>query len=175
MRVSIICAASANGVIGVENKLPWKLPADLKRFKALTTGHAVLMGRKTYKSIGKPLPNRDNIVITRQKDYKAPGCHVVYSMEEALDKAGQLGRKTQEIFVIGGEKIFQQALPYANKIYLTRIDRDFEGDAHLFPLDKDAWRETAREEFGPTQGNPYPYTFLILERQQDTTASRFSS
>ena len=101
MKVSIICATSANGVIGAENKLPWKLPADLKRFKTLTTGHAVLMGRKTYESIGKPLPDRDNIVITRQKDYKAPDCHVVHSIEEALDKAGQLGRKTQEIFVIG--------------------------------------------------------------------------
>lgn len=155
--ISLIVAASRNGVIGANNKLPWKLPADLKRFKQLTMGHPILMGRKTFESIGKPLPGRTNIVITRQKGFKCCGTTVVHSVEEAL----LICENEKQTFVIGGAEIFKQALPFADRIYLTRIEKDFEGDIRLFEIDPAVWKETSREEF---PADPLPHTFLTYLR-----------
>lgn len=160
MNVSLICATSENNVIGVNNRLPWRLPADLKRFKELTLNHTVVMGRKTYESIGKALPERINVVITRNKEFKAPDCLVASSVEEAL----ALCKEDAEIFVIGGASIYQQALPYANRIYLTKIDVDFVGDAYSPKLDQSVWRKVEEDPHPPDANNPYPYRFLILEK-----------
>ena len=156
--LSLIVAASRNGVIGAGNKLPWHLPADLKRFKQLTMGHPILMGRKTFESIGKPLPGRTNIVITRQEGFQACGATVAHSLEEAL----QICEGQEEVFVIGGAEIYKQALPLADRIYLTRVDADFEGDTFLPALDPARWKETAREEF---PAGPLPHSFLTLARR----------
>ncbi|MDO8730880.1 MAG: dihydrofolate reductase [Candidatus Omnitrophota bacterium] len=155
--ISLIVAASRNGVIGANNKLPWHLPADLKRFKQLTMGYPILMGRKTFESIGKPLPGRTNIVITRQKGFQCCGTTVVHSVEEAL----LICENEKETFVIGGAEIFQQALPLADRIYLTRIEKDFEGDTKLFEIDPAGWKEVSREEF---LNDPLPHTFITYER-----------
>lgn len=129
MIISFIVAMSKNRVIGKDNKLPWNIPADLQRFKRITLGHPIIMGRKTFESMGKALPNRENIVVTRQKKYKAEGVTVCHSLEEALKP---YKNSDQEVFIIGGGEIFQQALPLVNKIYLTVIDKEFDGDA-FFP------------------------------------------
>lgn len=157
MRVSLIVAASRNGVIGARGKLPWHLPADLQRFKKLTMGHPILMGRKTFESIGKPLPGRTNIVITRQKGFACCGAVTASSLDEAL----RMCEKEQEVFVIGGADIFAQALPLADRIYLTRIDQDFEGDAFLFKIDPTVWKEISREE---SPADSLPYTFITYDR-----------
>jgi len=156
--ISLIVAASRNGVIGANNKLPWHLPADLKRFKQLTMGHPILMGRRTYESIGKPLPGRTNIVITRQPGFKACGAMLVHSFEEAL----LLCENEKEVFVIGGAEIFKQALPSTNRIYLTRTNQDFAGDAFLFEIDPAVWKETSREDF---PADPLPHSFITYERK----------
>lgn len=156
MMVSLVVAASRNGVIGAGGKLPWRLPADLKRFKEITLGHPIIMGRKTFESIGKPLPGRTNIVITRQKGFQACGATVAHSLEEAL----QICEGQEETFVIGGAEIYKEALPQAARIYLTRIDQDFEGDTRL-DLDLSAWEETSREDFS---GAVLPYSFITYKR-----------
>jgi dihydrofolate reductase len=156
--VSLIVAASRNGVIGNKGRLPWHLPADLQRFKRITMGHPILMGRKTFESIGKPLPGRTNIVITRQKGFQFRGTTVVHSLEEAL----LMCEKEKEAFVIGGAEIFRQALPFADRIYLMRIEKDFEGDTTLFEIDPKLWKETSREDF---PADPLPHTFLTYERK----------
>ena len=160
MILSLIVAASQNGVIGANNKLPWRLPADLKRFKALTLNHPILMGRKTYESIGKPLPGRTNIVITGQNDFEAPGCRVASSLEEAF----RLCKNEAQVFVIGGASIYEQALPRAHRIYLTRIHHNFDGDTRLFAIDPQTWKETSWEEFESNEENKFPYGFITLER-----------
>lgn len=164
--VSLICAAARNGVIGNKGKLPWRLPADLKHFKRLTMGHPIVMGRKTFESIGKLLPGRTNIIISRQKDLKVFGSLVVHSLQEAL----RMGEERQELFAIGGAEIFKQALPFAVRIYLTLIHRDFEGDIRMFDIDQAVWQETSREDFQPDADNPYPYSFLIYERKNGANA-----
>lgn len=164
--VSLICAASGNGVIGNKSKLPWHLPADLKRFKQLTMGRPILMGRKTFESIGKLLPGRTNIIVSRQKDLKICGGLTAGSMEEAL----RLTQDAEEVFVIGGAEIFKQALLFADKIYLTLIHHDFEGDTRMFDIDSSAWQETSREDFQPDGDNKYPYSFLIYERKNGPNA-----
>jgi dihydrofolate reductase len=160
MTISLICATSQNGVIGLNNRLPWRLPADLAHFKKLTMGHHILMGRKTYESIGRPLPGRTNVVITRQKDFQAEGCLMAHSVEQAI----ALCHKDDEVFVIGGAEIYQQTLPFANRIYLTIIHQDFEGDAFLFELDQTVWQETSRKDFEANEKNRYGYSFITLER-----------
>ncbi len=160
MKVSLICAASQNGVIGRGNRLPWYLPADLAHFKRLTTDHHILMGRKTYESIGKPLPHRTNIIITRQTVFPAGDCLVTHSLEEALG----LCPNNEEVFIIGGAEIYRQALPVADKIYLTRIWHNFEGDTFLFEIDLSVWMETNREDFAPDEKNRYEYSFTTYER-----------
>lgn len=140
-RLSIIAAVAANGVIGNANALPWHLPEDLKRFRALTLGHPVIMGRKTHESIGRPLPGRRNIVISRDKLFTAAGCEVTVSLEAAIE-ACQHG--SEEIFVIGGAQIYAEALSYAKRLYLTEINSDFQGDARFPAFDLSHWHETSR-------------------------------
>ncbi len=166
MIVSLIAAASENNVIGVHGVLPWKLPADLKRFKELTSGHPIIMGRKTYESIGRPLPNRRNIVVTHRKDLQIEGYDVVASMKEALRLASsfQLPASSSEIFVIGGGEIYRQALPLAHRIYLTRVHASIEGDTFFPEVPMDEWREVSREEYSADSDNQYPFTFLLYER-----------
>ncbi|OGZ00162.1 MAG: dihydrofolate reductase [Candidatus Liptonbacteria bacterium RIFCSPLOWO2_01_FULL_52_25] len=157
--ISIIVAMGKNRVIGNGGNIPWRLPADLKHFKEATMGHAVVMGRKTYESIGKPLPGRTNIVITWQKDYAAPGCVTAASLNEAFKKAG-----VGEVFVIGGAEIYREAMPRVDKLYVTLIDRDFEGDAYFPEIDPNEWRVSSRKEGATDEKNPYPYSFLTFER-----------
>ena len=145
---------SKNRVIGDSNTLIWHLPEDLKRFKQLTTGNAIVMGRKTYESIGRPLPNRRNIIITRDKDYSVEGCEVVNSLEEAFLITGS------DCFVIGGGEIYKQSLSYSEKIYLTLIDKDFEGDTE-FPEINSEWKEINKEEFESIEFN---WSFIEYER-----------
>lgn len=159
--VSVICAVASNGVIGKEKRLPWHLPADLKRFKALTMGRAVIMGRKTYESLGRPLPGRTNLVVTRQPGYRAEGCRVAGSLEQAL----ALTQDNPEVFVIGGAMLYAQALPRADRIYLTEIHQAFDGDTRMPALDRSAWRETAREDHPANADTPFAYSFAILDRR----------
>jgi len=160
MTISIIVAASQNGVIGANNRLPWRLPADLKRFKQITLGHPILMGRKTFDSLGKPLPGRTNIVITRNKDLKTCGALTAPSLEDAI----RLCRDDEELFLIGGASIYEQALPLADRIYLTLIHQDFEGDTLMFNLDKTTWKEVSRQDFSANADNSFPFSFILLER-----------
>ncbi|HKO88596.1 MAG TPA: dihydrofolate reductase [Burkholderiales bacterium] len=160
--ISLLVAVAQNGVIGRNNRLPWHLPADLKRFKQLTLGKPVLMGRKTYDSIidqlGKILPDRDNIVITRQADFHAPGCRVANSVREGLEIAGD----ADEIVVIGGGQIFEETLPIADRIYMTWVQAEVEGDAYFPHVDWDEWKVTFREQ--GTGGGDHPFEFVNYER-----------
>jgi dihydrofolate reductase len=160
--ISAIVAMGENRVIGKNNQLPWRLPADLKRFKSLTTGHPILMGRKTYESIGKPLPNRTNIIISRNAGFEAPGCIVVSTFDDALLAAGR--GESKEIFIIGGAEIYKQLLPRTERLYLTIVHHSFEGDAYFTEFDKSDWREVKREDCEADAENPYAYSFLVLER-----------
>lgn len=160
MHLSAICAMSQNRVIGRQNQLPWRLPADLKHFKKITTGHPIILGRKTYESIGRPLPNRCNVVITRDADFQAPGCVVVNSIETALLAVDYC----EEAFVIGGALLYQQLLPKVRRLYLTEIYHDFDGDAFFPELDMSEWQLVSREDHEPDIDNSYAYSFLILER-----------
>jgi len=150
-----------NRVIGKGGKLPWNLPADMKYFKDKTLGKPIIMGRKTYESLGKPLPNRKNIIITHDQDYKAEGCIVVHSAEEALKAA----EGNEEVMIIGGSQIYKELLPKANRMYLTIVDADFEGDAFFLEYDVKEWKETAYEEHERDAENQYNYTFLVFEKK----------
>ncbi len=161
MNVSIIVAVSRNLVIGKDNQLIWKLSADLKRFKDLTTGHTIIMGRKTFDSIGKPLPNRTSIVITRQKDYQIEGCIVVNSLEEAFEKAAD----QEEVFVIGGGAIYKEALARADKVYYTKVHKNYEGDTFFPVLDLKEWESVSREDRMPDEKNEVPYSFIDYKRK----------
>ena len=158
--ISLVVAASENNVIGAQGELPWRLSGDLKRFKALTMGKPIVMGRKTCESIGRPLPGRHNIVISRQADFKADGCDVVPSIDAAIAAAGD----ADEIMIIGGSHIYQEFLPRAGRIYLTRVQASVAGDATLPELAADEWREVAREEYAADDVNDYDVVFTILDR-----------
>lgn len=160
MKISIIVAISSNRVIGNRNALPWHLPADLKHFKSVTMGKPMIMGRKTWTSIGRPLPGRRSIVVTRDPLFRAEGCEIAHSLDAALKLAGPV----DEVVVIGGAQVFREALPLADRIYLTVIDHVFQGDVYFPPVDATHWREVAREEFGSDPQNLYPYRFLTYER-----------
>lgn len=155
--IKIIVAMSKNRVIGNNNKLIWKLPSDLKRFKELTKGNTIVMGRKTYESIGKPLPNRRNIIITRNLEYEAEGCEVVSSLEEALLLANN------DCFIIGGGEIYKQSLEIADKIYLTLVNKEFEGDTN-FPELSSEWVIVDTKEFLGDENNEYDYSFIEYDR-----------
>jgi dihydrofolate reductase len=159
MIISIIVAIAKNNTIGKDNKLLWHLPNDLKHFKDTTTGHTVIMGRKTYESVGKPLPKRRNIIITRQT-ISIEGCEVVNSIEAAL----ALCTGEDEVFIVGGAEIYKQALPLTNRVYLTVIDQDFDGDTFFPELNPAEWTERKRENFEPDEKNKLKYSFITLER-----------
>ena len=153
-----------NRVIGNKGKLPWNMPADLKYFRDKTKGKPIIMGRKTFESMGKkPLPNRANIIITRDQNYKADGAIVVHSPEEAITEAEKYG--TEEAMVIGGSQIYKEFLPIANRIYLTIIEGEFKGDAFFPEYDITEWKETSYDEHERDAKNPNDYTFLVLERK----------
>lgn len=164
MTLSFIAALADNNVIGRDNRLPWHMPADLKRFKALTLGHHVIMGRKTFDEIKKPLPGRINVVVTRSVDFAPDGVAVARSIEEAVAKAEAAG--DPEIFVIGGAEIFSQLLHRADRMHLTRVHAEPEGDT-FFPEfdDVNEWQLVDTEHFEADDKNPHPYSFLTYERQ----------
>ena len=164
--LSVIVAAARNGVIGRNNALPWHLPEDLRYFKRVTMGKPIVMGRKTWESIGRPLPGRTNIVITRRPDYAAEGARVVSSLEEALSLAEDIALidGTDELLVIGGAEIYKAALPLASRLYLTEVQADVPGDAYLPAVDWVQWREVSRESFAASETNPYDYSFVVYER-----------
>ena len=163
-RVTLLAALARNRVIGVRNALPWRLPADLRRFKALTLGHPVIMGRRTYESIlaslGHPLPGRLNIVVTRSPDYDAPGCIVAASLEAALAAAAP----ADESFVIGGAEIYRAALPLADRLQLTEIDADYDGDARFPEFAREDWKEISRDPHPPDTEFANGYAFVVYER-----------
>jgi dihydrofolate reductase len=167
MKIAFVVAVARNNVIGINNQLPWHLPEDLKYFKRVTMGKPIIMGRATYDSIGKPLPGRPNIVITRNPDYQPAGVTVVHSLDEALKAAGTLMPPGQdEAAIIGGEQIFAQAFPKTDRLYLTEVDAAPEGDTFFPEFDRKQWREVAREAHLPCERNPYAYSFVVLERSQ---------
>ena len=160
MIISLIVAMTDERVIGIENRLPWHLPGDMQWFRRHTLGKPVIMGRKTYESIGRPLPERTNIVISRDTDYRAEGCTVVQSPEKALAAAGN----APEVMVMGGASIYAQFLDRADRLYLTLVHAAIEGDAFFPEFDESVWRQVEREDRVPDQTNPYPYSFTVRER-----------
>lgn len=159
---SLVVARARNGVIGRDNALPWHLPADLAHFKRITQGHPVVMGRRTHESIGRPLPGRHNIVVTRTPGWKADGCTVVGSLEAAYAAAGNV----PEVFVIGGSALYAAALPGADRIYLTEIDADVSGDTVFPEIDPAGWVETAMGELPADGRNAHALRFLRLDRRR---------
>ena len=167
MKLSVIAAVDEKGTIGSHGKIPWHLPADLKRFKELTMGHPVIMGRKTFESLGRPLPGRMNIVITADPRYKVEGCAVAHSFPDALRAAGDsMAGDSGEVFAIGGEQIYKLALPRAEKIYLTRVRGAFKGDVFFPAIDEKAWRLARSEPHAKDDKNPFDYEFCVYERTQ---------
>jgi dihydrofolate reductase len=162
MIVSAIVAVAKNGVIGLHNEIPWYLPADLAYFKKRTTGHHILMGRNSFRSIGRPLPNRTNVVITRDPYFTANGVLVAHSVEEALGMAFDNGET--EVFIIGGGEIYRQSLELCDRLYLTEVEFEPEGDVFFPDIDPAEWREVWREEHSADAKNEWAYTFRLLER-----------
>lgn len=164
--LALIWAMAHNRVIGRNNTLPWRLPADLRHFRNITTGHPVIMGRKTFESLGKPLSGRTNIVLTRDPAYSPAGCLVVSSLDEALAVAARHTIPPDPlIFVIGGGNLYQQTLPLAHRLYITLVDMEVEGDAHFPEFSPADWEETEKETHAADDKNPCAYTFLTLQRK----------
>ena len=162
--VALVVAVAENGIIGQEGQLPWgRMPADLRHFKQLTLGHPVVMGRKTFDSIGKALPGRPNVVVTRQPDWAAPGCETAASVLGALARAQELDAEV--VCVIGGGEIYREALPAADVVHLTEIHHAFAGDASFPPLSPVEWREEARERHEADAQHAYAYSFVTLRRR----------
>jgi len=169
MIISIIAALANNNLIGsskAKNGLPWHLPADLEHFQKLTRGKPIIMGQTTFQFIGKALPGRLNIVLSRDESFQPEGALVAHSIEEALKIAKQSaqGRKTGEVMICGGKSVYEQFLPMADKMYLTYIKGDFEGDVYYPDFNKSNWREISREDHTPDQANQYPYSFIVFKR-----------
>lgn len=160
-RVSLIAALAQNRVIGIENRLPWKLPEDLVHFKALTLGHPILMGRKTFESLGRPLPGRRNIVITRNADYQPTGCEIATSIPDAIARCTE----AEEIFFIGGAELYKQVLPIVDRLYLTEVQIKAQGDAWFPDYDRSAFRETSRESHTGAKGDTLGFDFVMYERK----------
>jgi dihydrofolate reductase len=166
IKVSLIVAAAENGIIGKDNDMPWKISSDLKYFKKVTLYKPVIMGRKTFESIGKPLPERTNIVITRDTTFTKKGVITAHSLEMALEVATSMAevRKQREIMVIGGEQIYNLALPVADRLYLTRIHAEIEGDASFPDLNEKDWLEYSREDHVRGEKDSHNYSFIVLDR-----------
>ena len=161
MIISLIAAMDKHRAIGIENRLPWHLPADLQHFKKTTMGKPVIMGRNTYESIGRPLPGRLNIVVTRNTDYQAPGCTLANSFDDAIAKA----EGHEEIMIMGGASFYEHSLPYAHRLYLTFVDTQVEGDAFFPEWNTEQWQEVERESHQADEKNPFNYEFVTLERK----------
>ena len=160
MIISLIVAMDRRGVIGAGGALPWRLSDDLRHFKAITMGKPLIMGRKTHESIARPLPGRQNIVLTRQRGYKAQGCTVVHDVEDAL----AAGAGFEEVMVMGGAALYEQFLPRAARIYLTRVEAEVDGDTWFPPFDASAWNEIERRDHPADERNEHPYSFRVLEK-----------
>ena len=169
MRLSIIVAAARNNVIGSDGGMPWRLSSDLQRFKKLTLGKPIIMGRKTFDSIGKPLPGRTNIVVTRDKEWQSPGAVNVRSLDQAIEMANEISSSSgaEELFVIGGGEIYRQALDLVDRIYLTRVEADIEGDTKFPKLKEEDWRSSNEEHIPADAKNSHPTTFVVLDRVND--------
>ena len=163
--ISIIVAYASNYVIGKDGKLPWHIPADLKYFKELTYGSPIIMGRKTFDSIGRPLPGRHNIIITRNSEYQNDYCAVVFDFQAALKEANDYAKKNgkSEIFIIGGAEVYRQAIDFADKAYITEVHADFDGDAVFNMLDLSNWQEIARD-YHANETSDLPYSYVVLRR-----------
>jgi dihydrofolate reductase len=164
MRVSIIAAVAENGVIGRDGKLPWRVSADLRQFKKLTMDHTIIMGRRTWESIARPLPGRRMIVVSRQSGYQsnADGIEVAANLDDALDRAAAHGK--EEVFIIGGAELYKAALPRADRLYLTRVEAHVAGDTYFPPVDWSEWRLMESHEHAADDKNDYDFTFNIYER-----------
>jgi len=158
--ITIIAAIAQNNILGKDNQLIWHLPADLKRFKKTTTGHCVIMGRKTYQSLGKPLPNRTNIVVTRDTAFNPEGCVIVHSLKEAIDAA----KADDNPFILGGATIYLQAMAVADILDLTFVHHTFEGDVYFPEIDLNIWKEASRQDFKADDKNKYDYSFVRFEK-----------
>lgn len=169
LRLSLLVAMARNRVIGRNNKLPWHLPADLKHFKFLTMGQTIVMGRKTYESIGRPLPGRANIIVTRQTGYEVPGAIVVNTIDDALLICERTGSINGENFIIGGEELYRQTLKICQRIYITEIQRDFEGDAFFPEFDPNEWEEKQRDRHISENDTNLEYHFVVLDRKVSAT------
>jgi len=165
---SLVVAMARNRVIGRDNQLPWRLPADLAYFKRVTMGHPIIMGRRTYESIGRPLPGRLNIVVSRNPQFSAPGCTVVPSLAEAWRAAGD----AEEVCVIGGTSIFAEALPAADRIHLTEVEAEVPGDTWFPEFDRGEWTEREVERHAPDERHAYPFRIVVLERRPAARNSR---
>lgn len=161
--ISILVAMDKNRAIGVNNELPWHLPADLQYFKRITMGHPIIMGRKTYISIGRVLPGRENIVLSRNPNYSIPGCTMIYSVDDI--KKLNAERKNEELFVIGGAELFRQVLDFTDRLYITRIEEEFEGDTYFPEIDYSQWKLISQEPGVKDEKNPYNYSFFVYERK----------
>ncbi len=161
MSLSIIVAMARNRTIGINNTLPWRCPEDLKHFKALTLGPHMIMGRKTFDSIGKPLPGRTTVVVTRDQNLKIEGCVVAHSLQDAIAAC----KNDNEVFVVGGAELYALALPFVDTLYITEIQQDVDGDAHFPEFDKNAWRETAREVRSQETPQRLDYHFVTYRRR----------
>ncbi|MFT5083649.1 MAG: dihydrofolate reductase [Lentisphaeria bacterium] len=164
--LAIVVAVAENGTIGKQNGLPWRLPEDLKYFKKTTMGHPVVMGRKTYESIGRPLPGRDNIVITRQEGWSVEGVQIAHSIGDAIVQASACAtsRRVEQIMVIGGAELYTRVLPQCECLYLTEVHSIVEGDAFFPEFDRNLWVEISRQFHSASEVNPYPYSFVVLKR-----------
>lgn len=160
--ISHIVAMDKHRVIGKDNRLPWHLPADLSYFKKVTMGHAIIMGRKTFESIGRPLPGRENVIVTRNRSFQAEGCTVIHSIEEVLQFAD---KRNDEVFVIGGAELFQATLPFADRLYITKIEASFPGDTFFPEFDESKWQVISYTKGEKDEKNPYDYAFIIYERK----------
>jgi dihydrofolate reductase len=166
LKLSLIAAVADNGVIGRDNKLPWYLPQDLRYFRAVTMGKPVVMGRRTWESMNRPLPGRTNIVITRQAGYQAEGAYVVADLDSAVTLAERVGLAdgVEEVMVIGGAEIYRMALPGADRLYLTEVHTEVTGDVFFPAWDRSAWAEVSREDVPPRDSDAPAYSFVVYER-----------
>jgi len=167
MKIVLIAAFAQNRVVGINNSLPWHLPEDLKYFKRTTTGKAIIMGRKTYDSIGRPLPNRTNIVISRNSELKIEGVKVVDSLQAAIDLAKEVNfiNGVEEVMVIGGASIYEEALPQADRLYITHVHAEVKGDAYFPEVDFSQWQEISRDDYAASESNPYDYSFVVYDNK----------
>ncbi|WP_226666745.1 dihydrofolate reductase [Metabacillus litoralis] len=160
--ISLIVAMDEKHLIGKNNELPWRLPQDLAYFKRITMNHKIVMGRKTYESIGKPLPGRENIILTRDPSYQIEGCKILHSIDDILD----LARNTDEnVFVIGGAEIFKEVLPYSDRLYITHIHHEFEGDTYFPKLESSEWESVSTQHGVKDDRNPYEFDFVVYEKK----------